>query len=311
MHLVTNLTNLMLSLWRGTIKCNCTDNKNTWDWAVLCNADLWDEHGELVALAGHHLPGSFDRKPCNIAEKINTQYKTWEYQLYMYGIAPGMQLMWQHCIAAQQVQEAHMLLCSLEWEFKKLYYQQKEDCLHLVRPCAHQVPHLPNETLHKGPPICYIQWTMERMIGNLGQEIQPSNSYENLSQEGHPIQKWAQVQLPNGQIAQCVWSETLIPPDKLRVSHNVKFLLGDSITFGEVQYFTQLSEWIGLLDKLVVMNIKQICSIIEMVSHTPTLPSGISEGCFFLVERPSLDVSDLGVFTLVMRTMMWMPMMQT
>ncbi|KIK75747.1 hypothetical protein PAXRUDRAFT_18733 [Paxillus rubicundulus Ve08.2h10] len=179
----------------------------------------------------------------------------------------GMQLMCQHRITSQQVQEVHMLLCSWEWEFKKLYYQQREDRLHFVRPCAHQVPHLPDETLYK-----------------------------------------------------------------LRVSHNVKFLLGDSITFGEIQYFTQPSvptlqlgphrqEWIGiamiqlysapdhdllalslqvvasckLLDELVVVNIKNIRSVVGMVPHTPTLPSGVSEGRFFLVERPSLDVSDLGV----------------
>lgn len=43
------------------------------------------------------------------------------------------------------------------------------------------------------------------------------------------------------------------------------------------------------------MNIKKIRSVVGMVPHTPTLPSGISEGRFFLVERPSLDVSDLGV----------------
>ncbi|KAF8834607.1 hypothetical protein BDN67DRAFT_992628 [Paxillus ammoniavirescens] len=405
MHLVANLADLMLSLWRGTIKCDCTDDKNTWDWAVFRNGDLWDEHG------------SFDRKPHNIAEKINMlkqagiygwiqhnmQYKTWEYQLYMYGIAPtllynilpckywqnlcklvrGMQLMCQHSITSQQVQEAHMLLCSWEREFEKLYYQQREDCLHFVRPCAHQVPHLPDETLRKGPPICYAQWTMERTIGNLGQEIrQPSNPYENLSQEGvrrcqinsllasmpeltgppklpadspltenlsdgyallrmrqkrpsnpvgpdavaistflgpaqnleHPIQKWARVQLPNGQIARCVWRETLIPPDKLWVSRNVK-------SIPALQLGPHRREWIGvaiirlysapdhdlltlssqvvtsckLLDELVVVNIKRIRSVVGMVPHTPTLPSGISEGRFFLVERPSLDVSDLGV----------------
>ncbi|KAF9228563.1 hypothetical protein BS17DRAFT_691132, partial [Gyrodon lividus] len=50
-----------------------------------------------------------------------------------------------------------------------------------------------------------------------------------------------------------------------------------------------------LLDELVVMNIKQIRSVIGMVPHTHTLPSGISEGCFVLVERPSFDVSNLGV----------------
>ena len=33
--------------------------------------------------------------------------------------------------------------------------------------------------------ICYAQWTMERTIGNLGQEIrQPSKPYENLAEEG-------------------------------------------------------------------------------------------------------------------------------
>ncbi|KAF9243887.1 hypothetical protein BU15DRAFT_21889, partial [Melanogaster broomeanus] len=205
MHLVANLADLVLSLWRGTMKCDRTDSKDTWDWAIFQDVDLWDAHGELVERAGQHLPGSFGRKPRNIAEKINTQYKTWEYQVYLYGLAPaflygilprkywknlcklvrGMQLMCQHHITSQQVQEAHVLLGSWEHEFEELYYQRREDRLHFVRPCAHQVPHLADETLRKGPPICYAQWTMERTIGNLGQEIrQPSNPYENLLQEG-------------------------------------------------------------------------------------------------------------------------------
>ncbi|KAF9232038.1 hypothetical protein BU15DRAFT_90753 [Melanogaster broomeanus] len=403
MHLVANLADLMLSLWRGTIKCDRTDDKTTWDWAIFEDADLWDEHGR-------YLPGSFDRKPRNIAEKINTQYKTWEYQLYMYGLAPALlynilpRKYWQNLcklrqITSQQIQEAHILLCSWEREFEELYYQRREDRLHFVRPSAHQ-------TLRKGPPICYAQWTMERTIGNLGQEIrQPSAPYANLSQEGvrrcqinallasmpeladppklpsgsawaenlgdgyallrmrqkrpsnpigpdaaairnflgpghnleHPIQKWARVQLPNGQIARCAWREMLIPPDKLRVSRNVKltlleFLLEDSVKFGEVQYFMRLSipapqlgplrrEWIGvamirpysapdhdllvlssqvvasckMLEDLVVVNIKDIRSVVGMVPHTPTLPSGVLEDRFFLVEKPGLDVSDLGV----------------
>ena len=36
-----------------------------------------------------------------------------------------------------------------------------------------------------GPSAYYAQWTMERTIGNLGEEIkQPSNPYANLSQRG-------------------------------------------------------------------------------------------------------------------------------
>jgi hypothetical protein len=36
MHLVVlNLPDLLLSLWRGTIDCEPTDNQNSWDWVVL------------------------------------------------------------------------------------------------------------------------------------------------------------------------------------------------------------------------------------------------------------------------------------
>ncbi|KAI6020383.1 hypothetical protein BKA83DRAFT_4026600, partial [Pisolithus microcarpus] len=57
--------------------------------------------------------------------------------------------------------------------------------LHFMHPCVHQVAHLMQQTVKKGPPICYSQWTMERTIGNLGQEIrQPSNPYTDLSREG-------------------------------------------------------------------------------------------------------------------------------
>ena len=311
MHLVANLSDLLLSLWCATIKCDVSDRKSMWDWAVLADTDTWAEHGRRTADAGHYLPGSFDRKPRNIAEKINTQYKTWEHQLHTFALAPallfdilprkywqnhcklvrGMQLLSQHSIATLELQQAHGLLCSWEREFETLYYQRREDRLHFIRPCIHQVLHLVPKTFLKGPPICYAQWTMECTIGNLGQEIrQPSNPYENLSQEGvrrcqvnsllatipeiagpslrslpsksllaedlgdryfllrkrqkrpanpvgqeaqaittflgptplHPVQKWARVQLPNGQIARCIWRESLISSQKLRVSRNVK-----------------------------------------------------------------------------------------
>lgn len=39
------------------------------------------------------------------------------------------------------------------------------------------------EIIRMGPPVYYAQWTMERVIGELGREIrQPSNPYSNLSQ---------------------------------------------------------------------------------------------------------------------------------
>lgn len=63
------------------------------------------------------------------------------------------------------------------------YYQHQEDQIHFVWPCVHQINHIVLDTIQKGH-ILYAQWTIERTIGNLGQEIQqPSKPYANLLQE--------------------------------------------------------------------------------------------------------------------------------
>jgi hypothetical protein len=205
MHLAGNLSELLLGLWRATLDCGPSDDIETWDWAILKDGEIWDAHGKEVERAGPYLPSSFDRKPRNIAEKLNTGYKTWEFHVYTFGLGPallynilpelywanycklvrGFQLMCQHSITAEDLTDAHVLLCVWEREFEMIYYQLKEDRLQFVRPCVHQTSHLVPETIRKGPPICYAQWTMERTIGNLGQEIwQPSRPYANLSKEG-------------------------------------------------------------------------------------------------------------------------------
>ena len=49
----------------------------------------------------------------------------------------------------------------------------------------HSLVHLPHEVLCIGPPICLSQWTLERTISNLGEEIkQHSNLFANLLQQG-------------------------------------------------------------------------------------------------------------------------------
>jgi hypothetical protein len=97
----------------------------------------------------------------------------------------GFQIMCQHSITQQQLVDTHSLLCSWEHNFEQIYYQQKESRIHFVRPAVHQVTHLVTEAIQKGPPLCYAQWTMERTIGNLGQELrQPSKPYANMAWEG-------------------------------------------------------------------------------------------------------------------------------
>ena len=205
MHLGTfNLADLLVSLWRGTLDHDVDDPPSSWPWAVL-HGVVWETHGKAVAAATPFLPGSFDRPPRNIAEKINSGYKAWEWLLYLYGLAPAllyeilpdpyyshfcklvhaMHVIHQHHIHVSNLKLAGKLLESFVQEFEQLYYQRRVDCLHFCRQSIHALLHLAPEVTRIGPPICSSQWTMERTIGNLGEEIrQPSNPYANLSQRG-------------------------------------------------------------------------------------------------------------------------------
>lgn len=205
MHLASfNISDLLLSLWRGVLDHDKDDPPSEWPWAVLVG-DTWTLHGQHVAAATPHLPGQFDRPPRNIAEKINSGYKAWEFLLYLYGLAPAllhsilpnpfylhfcqlvraMRIIHQYKIKTADILLAHNLLVSFTRNFEYLYYQRRVDRIHFVRQSIHALLHLAPEVLRIGPPICSSQWTMERTIGNLGQEIrQPSNPYANLSRRG-------------------------------------------------------------------------------------------------------------------------------
>jgi hypothetical protein len=197
-----NLSDLMISLWRGTIDCTGPDEKSSWTWVVL-QGEAWQRHGKAVADTLHYLPSSFDCPPRNIAEKLTSGYKAWEFLLYLYGLCPGLlfgvlpdayysnfcklvsgiQLMNQHSITLDNVCEAHQALLSFAQEFEILYCQRLPTRIYFVRPCVHSLVHLPHEVIRIGPPVCSSQWTLEHTIGNLGEEIkQHSNLFANLSQ---------------------------------------------------------------------------------------------------------------------------------
>ncbi|KAJ3505412.1 hypothetical protein NLJ89_g7431 [Agrocybe chaxingu] len=205
MHLVSlNIPDLLFGLWRGTIDCDPDDSKTTWDWLVL-TGNTWKMHGQSVADATPYLPGSFDRPPRNPAEKISSGYKAWEFLTYLFGLGPGLlygvlpdkywknycklvtgvRLIHQRTITKAQLLKSHRLLVQFTKEFETLYYQRKPTRLHFVRQSIHALLHTGPEVPRLGPGICYTQWTMERTIGNLGEEIrQPSNPFQNLSERG-------------------------------------------------------------------------------------------------------------------------------
>ena len=89
-HLISNMSDLLIQLWRDEMKCAPTNHIDTWDWAVLRDANVWKEHGRTVNTAGLYLPGSFHIHPQDIAEKLNADYKTREFQMYMFSLAPAL-----------------------------------------------------------------------------------------------------------------------------------------------------------------------------------------------------------------------------
>lgn len=203
MHLFDlNLTDLLISLWRGSIPCEATDNKHTWDWAVFMNNNVWQAHGQLVAEATKYFPSSFHRPPRNPAEKISSGYKATEYFLYVFGLGPGffraafprkywlsfckvvcaIRIIIQHTITGRQAQEAHSYFVQFVEEFENIYYQRHVDRLHFAWPCLHSLLHAAHKLYRVGNGVHTDHFTMERVIGELGKNVQqPSNPFGALA----------------------------------------------------------------------------------------------------------------------------------
>lgn len=198
---VLNDPNLLLGLWRGTIKCYPPDDISTWDWAILKDKKIWQAHGNFIKVLTHFIPLSFGCAPCNPAKKINSGYKAWEFQLYIYELGPillwhilpepywqnycklvaGIQVLQHPVITPQDLRTSNTALKAFVRDFETLYYQRIASQIHFICHSVHRLTHIAPETIHVGPLACYAQWTMETAIGNLGKEIrQDKDPYRNL-----------------------------------------------------------------------------------------------------------------------------------
>ncbi len=148
MHLtVLNDPDLLLKLFTGKINAYELDDKSTWDWAVFYRKNtLWNAHGETVVRAVPFIPSSFGRAPRDPAKKLNTGYKAWEFQQYLYGLGPtlfrhllprkywlnfcklvaGVRILQCHSIPYRDLLRGHELLVEFAREFEVLYYQRME-----------------------------------------------------------------------------------------------------------------------------------------------------------------------------------------
>lgn len=96
-----------------------------------------------------------------------------------------MRILLQVEISLEELREAHELMSQFSDEYETIYVQRRADRIHFVRASIHTPSHMPPETVRIGPSVIFSQWTMERTIGNLGEEIkQHSNPFSNLAERG-------------------------------------------------------------------------------------------------------------------------------
>ena len=135
---------------------------------------VWDAHGQTVAMAKPYLPLSFGHAPRNLALKINSGYKAWEFMLYLFRLGPallhsileyhywrnyckfiwGVLLLYQRKITPEHVRDAHPLLC--EFARTSIFSANQNTCI--FQQSIHPLTHMGPETIHAGPLISYSQW---------------------------------------------------------------------------------------------------------------------------------------------------------
>ncbi|TFK20916.1 hypothetical protein FA15DRAFT_598878 [Coprinopsis marcescibilis] len=202
MHLLgLNITDLMLSLFMGTMTRNSSDT-DSWPWQVLTGS-FWELQGAMVAQSRPFIPGDIAHPPRNPVLKINSGYRTEEFSYYFYGLLPallygilpnylwenlcklirGARIMLQRKITKEECDYANQRLIEFVVEFELMYIERKASRIHFARPSIHNLIHLGSETVRLGPLGLLSQFTMERMIGSLTSEMrQHSTPYKNLSE---------------------------------------------------------------------------------------------------------------------------------
>ncbi|EJD46287.1 hypothetical protein AURDEDRAFT_63326 [Auricularia subglabra TFB-10046 SS5] len=202
MHLLMNIAIHMLSLWRGKASCVAPDNVAQWPWAGLRDEAQWQQHGSDIASSAPFLPTSLGQPPRNPATKMNTNYKAIEYVNYFWVLGP---MHFQHVLPAEYFENYCLLVMGARISaqkrgagdhlniaggflaeflkgFEALYVQRRPERMHFLTQIMHMLQHLVPEYFRIGPGPLHAQWTIERHIGNVTEELQQHSSpYRSLA----------------------------------------------------------------------------------------------------------------------------------
>ena len=186
MHLFKlNISQLLVSLWRGGIDHAWDDDLATWPFAILWDNVVWEVHGVSVMCTGLYLPVCLNsRVPCNPAEKISSSYKAIEYLVYIFGLCPALLyhllpqkfyhhfcklvfatwiIHWHHKTKVNLL-VAHQAFLKFVYKFEILYYNCNLAHLHFIRRYIHALTHIVPEHFCLSSLTELSQWTMEQTI---------------------------------------------------------------------------------------------------------------------------------------------------
>ncbi|KIJ97243.1 hypothetical protein K443DRAFT_133885 [Laccaria amethystina LaAM-08-1] len=173
----------------------------------------------------------------------------------------GVHIIMQRRITGKQAQEAHSYLVQFVEEYEHIYYQRRMDWLHFATEPANttygnlsqlalwraqasalkavcpelddDVPQLPQYAQDLGAGYVLLR-PREKMASKFSKvELEVTKQVCNKERR----QKWGHLQLPNGQTARSLFSETRHIEESTRISCNVKITLDGQVQYAEVQYF--------------------------------------------------------------------------
>jgi hypothetical protein len=193
----------LMALYRGVLTCNDRDDKATWDWCHdFCVSQNFKKHGERVDGFRWRVPSWAGRPPQNPFKKLSSGWKAIEALIYFFGMCPLLfeeylpeeyyqhycklvrifEILQQDTITSEDHDELTTLVIEYAEGIETLFVQRQAYRVHFVRPWIHSLLHMPAEVARIGPLSYYAQWTLERLIGLLEDDLRlHSDPYANIA----------------------------------------------------------------------------------------------------------------------------------
>ncbi|KAG2065831.1 hypothetical protein BDR04DRAFT_1130256 [Suillus decipiens] len=322
-----NMASLFMDLWCGVADCHAvTDSVADWDWAFLKAVTATHTH-----LPGSFdVP---PRNPAEKMHSFYKAHDIGPGLLY--GILPLKYFQHYckfYCITTAEMLEACICFSKWEEEFERIYYQCCVDQIHFVHPsvegtrvgapcCSSQwtlkqtIGDIefdlcqPSNTMSNFTEICVMRCQVNPLKAMLTQfqtsdALHPQGSFDvgNGYFHHNNVDEFAEVLYFTQLAVEAVANED--DNDNEDNNEDDKDDEIPKLTWANVAIISQLLDLLhrtvwscthGGDEGLQLIDVRMITTVVAMILHHPTLPSGVMEDRYFMVKKTGLDVMLMGV----------------